>query len=189
MSWESRPRRRRTGDEDPFERIEAAADRLARRVLWEQGNRIGLLRVHGVVGVIAGSQMLAFGGPSQLETIPLARLWLGITGLIGGLILMWGLHHKPRSIPAEFVGLSLMGVWDLTMTLGLAWARLHTTSFGLSWPWDLPPSAASGYVPAYPIAVYAGLFVLICIHLVTLRKFVKHKAPPAGSFRDEEEDQ
>lgn len=166
---------------DPFERIERATNRLARRVLWEQGNRIGLLRVHGVVGILAGAQMLAFGGPSQLEVFVWARLWLGVTGVLGGSLVMYGLHCRPRSIPTEAVGLAVMGLWDLTMTVGLAWARMHTTSWGWSWPWERPPSAASGYVPAYPVTVYAGLFALICIHLFTLRRFVKAGAPPAGA--------
>lgn len=170
--------------EDPFERIERATNRLARRVLWEQGNRIGLLRVHGVVGILAGAQMLAFGGPSQLEDIHWARMWLGVTGLLGGLLVMWGLHSRPRSISTEAAGLAVMGLWDLTMTVGLAWARMHTTSWGWSWPWEKPPPASSGYVPAYPVTVYAGLFALICIHLLTLVKFIKSGAPPAGDLHE-----
>lgn len=173
------------GRDDPFRRIETAAEALARRVVWEQGNRIGLLRVHGVVGVLAGVQMLAFGGPSQLEAFPWARLWLGLTGLCGGTLVMYGLHRRPRSIPTEAAGLAVLGLWDLTMTVGLAWARLHTTSWGWSWPWEKPPPAASGYVPAYPVTVYAGLFALICIHLLTLQRFVKSGAPPAGAVKRE----
>lgn len=167
--------------EDPFERVEVATQNLARRVVWEQGNRIGLLRVHAVVGVLAGAQMLAFGGPTQLEALfgPPVRIILGTIGLVGGAILFSGLETTPRSIYREALGLTVLGLWDLVMTLGLAWARLHSTSFGLNWPSVPEPSPATGYVAPYPIAVYGGLFALIVIHLATLHKFRKHHAPPA----------
>lgn len=170
---------------DPFEKIEQATNRLARRVLWEQGNRIGLLRVHAVVAMLAGFQMLAFGGPYQLEELfgPITRMILGPVGVLGGVLLELGLRSRPRSITLEALGLMTIGLWDLSMTLGLAYARLHTTSFGLGLPWlpEKPPS--TGYVVPYPIAVYAGLFLLIVIHLWTLRKLKKAQAPPAGDIK------
>lgn len=176
-----------TPPDDPFERIEVATESLARRVIWEQGNRIGLLRCHATVGVLAGAQMLAFGSAATLEA--LAGVWvrsfLGVLGVIGGLILFWGLHRSPRSITLEALGLTLLGLWDLVMTLGLAWARYHSTSFGLKWPWVHLPPPEAGFVVPYPVAVYGGLFALICIHMWTLRKFRKVGAPPAGRLTEE----
>lgn len=185
MAWGPRPRP--DLERDAFERVESAAEALARRVTWEQGNRIGLLRVHAITGIVAGVQILAFGGPTQLEHMPGARFAQGMCGLIGGLLLWVSLHRRPRSITGEALGLLVLGLWDLTFVVGLTYARLHSTAFGLGWPWDEPPPGASGYVPPYPIAVYAGMFGLICIHLYTLRTFVKHKAPPAPSVVVEEE--
>lgn len=166
---------------DPFDRIEDAAENLARRVIWEQGNRIGLLRVHLVVGILTGAQMLAFGSASTLEALvgPGIRVFLGVLGIVGGTILFTGLHRSPRSIVLEALGLALLGVWDFVMAVGLAIARLHSTSFGLKWPWVPLPPPSAGFVAPYPATVYAGLGALITIHLLTLRKFKRAGAPPA----------
>lgn len=175
--------------EDPFERVEAAARALARRVLWEQGNRIGLLRCHAAVGLVAGAQMLAFGSTTTLEVLfgPPIRMVLGVLGIVGGIALFVGVHATPRSIVQEATGLFLLGLWDLLMTLGLTYARLHSSTFGLRWPWTPMPPVNSGYVPPYPIAVYGGMFALICIHLYTLHTFRKSGAPPAGKDPIKEE--
>lgn len=166
---------------DPFDRIEGAAENLARRVIWEQGNRIGLLRVHVAVGILTGGQMLAFGSAATLEALfgPAIRIFLGVLGMTGGIILLIGLEKRPRSIVMEALGLTLLGLWDLTMTVGLAWARIHSTSFGLKWPWVPLPPPEAGFVTPYPATVYAGLGALITIHLWTLRKFKRAGVPPA----------
>lgn len=174
-------------DDDPFQRIERATQALARRVLWEQGNRIGLLRVHAAVGILAGVQILAFGSAASIEALVGVgvRMLLGVLGVLGGSLLWWGLRKSPRSITLEGIGLALLGIWDLTMTLGLAWARAHSTSFGLKWPWVRLPPPEDGFVVPYPIAVYGGMFALIVIHLLTLRKFKKAGAPPAKLVKEE----
>lgn len=172
---------------DRYEKIQRAADLLARRVIWEQGNRIGLLRIHGVVGLVAGLQMLLYGSASSLEHIfgLGIREVLGFLGIVGGLILLGGLMHKPRRILLEAVGLVLLGMWDGLMFLGFAVARYSQHNY-TRLPWGTPiPPPDSGYVTPYPIAVYAGMFALIVIHLLTLAKFWRHNAPPAPtSFKD-----
>lgn len=157
--------------DDPLDRLERAAENVARRAEWETANRVGLLYVHAGVGILAGTQMLAFGSAANIED--LAGVWtraaLGVLGLVGGLTLWLGMSRQPRSIPTEAVGLVLLGIWDLAMTLGLAWARISAGDFtprGLFEP--LPPPGT--YALPYPVAVYGGLFALICVHLWTLRR-------------------
>ena len=175
--------------EDPFDRVEVASQNLARRVIWEQGNRIGLLRVHATVGILAGGQMLAFGSAATLEALTgvWVRMFLGTLGMVGGAVLFWGLHRSPRSITLEALGLLLLGIWDLVMTTGLALARYHSTSFGLKFPWVPLPPPEVGFVVPYPVAVYGGMLALICIHLLTLRRFTKVGAPPAGRLHGEDD--
>jgi hypothetical protein len=161
---------------DPLDRLEAAAEKVARRAEWETANRVGLLYVHAFVGITAGLQMFLFGSAANIED--LAGIWiraaLGVLGIAGGLILWRGIRATPRSIPAEATGLALLGIWDLAMTLGLAWARIDSGDFsprGLFEP--LPPPGT--YALPYPVAVYGGLFALICVHLWTLRRLRKDR--------------
>lgn len=162
--------------EDPYDRLESAAEAVmaraelaSNRILYERGNRLGLLWVHAVVGTLAGGQQLIYGSASQVEQItgPSARLALGPLAFLGGLVLALGLSRRPRrSIPLEGVGLALLASWDLAMTAGLAYARWHQHDFHLlGFHTPMPP----GYVPAYPVAVYGGMFALLVIHLATLR--------------------
>lgn len=166
-----------------LERIQAAADALARRVLWEQGNRIGLLAVHSAAAFVAGGQQLLYGSAVAVESE--VGVWIrpffGIVAILGAVTLSSGLRAKPRSIVREFWGLLLIGSWDLAMTLGLLWARLAQENFAPI-PWGTPQP--DHYVSAYPVAVYGGLFALIVIHLLTLRTFRKTGAPPAGDLKD-----
>jgi len=163
-------------ERDPFKELETAAERVARRALegqaranYEIANRLGLLWVHGVVGVTAGTQMVLWGTASQIEDVlgPLSRYPFGLLAVVGGAVLIIGLLHKPRrSVPLEAVGLVLLALWDFAMTVGLAWARLHQHDFHV-----LAPTEAErrDYVPGYPVTVYAGLLALLVIHLFTLR--------------------
>lgn len=165
--------------EDPFDRIETAAERLGRRMHWEQGNRIGLLRLHAAIGILSGSQMLLFGGAGVIEkTLGLwTRPLLGLLGLVGGFVLTFGLLSRPRSIIAEAIGLTMIACWDFLMAFGLAFARVSIGDFQIL-PLDQPlPPPTVPYVPPYAISVYAGLFGLVLVHLWTLRKFKKSQTP------------
>lgn len=162
----------RRNDPDPLVRIEAAAEALAQRAHWESGNRIGLLRVHALTGLVSGIQVVCFGGATVIESA--FGIWsrpiLGFLAIAGGVVLMSGLLARPRSIPAEALGLTLLGLWDLAMALGILYARVHSGDFaprGLLEPLPKPPIV---YVAPYAISVYAGLTALIVVHLYTLRR-------------------
>lgn len=161
---------------DPYDRLESAAEAVVaraadarNRVSYEQGNRLGLLWVHALVSFLAGVQMLAYGSAVQIETLvgPHVRLVMGPLGIAGGLLLAGGLHRRPRSIELEAAGLSLVALWDLAMAVGLGYARLAQRSYQ---PLAMGQPQPPGYVSAYPFTVYAGLFALVVIHLLTLRR-------------------
>lgn len=167
-------------DINPLDRLESAAEVVmeraeitARRVMYERGNRLGLLWVHAVVGMLAGTQQLLWGSATQIEAItgPHMRLFMGPLAMVGGIILAAGLISKPRSIPMEAIGLGFIACWDFCMTVGLAYARWSQHDFHI-----LPVSQpmVTGYVPAYPVAVYGGMFALLVIHLLTLRHLLHH---------------
>lgn len=161
-----------TVPDDPLDRLETAAERIANRAEYEQANRRGLLWVHALVGMFAGLQMALWGSASTIEnTLGIwVRPCLASLGFVGGWLLAFGLSRRPRSIPLEFVGLLLVGLWDLAMTLGLMWARLQQADYSFR---PLNEPLPIGYVVAYPVTVYAGLLALITIHLWTLRR-IKH---------------
>lgn len=157
---------------DPLDRLESIADRVARRVEYEQGNRRGLLWVHALMGMLAGLQMLAWGSAGTIEDV--AGVWvrpvMALLGTIGGICLAAGLMNRPRSIHLEALGLALVGLWDVLMTVGLLTARLRQDDYGFI---PLGEELPIGYVVAYPTTIYAGLFALIVIHLLTLRKLAR----------------
>lgn len=161
---------------DPFEQLQSAAEAVARRaeastsrVTYERANRLGLLWVHGVVAVMAGLQMILWGTATAIEALfgPDSRFTMGPLAFIGGAVLLLGLtRHPRRSIPMEAIGLSVIALWDLMMTAGLAYARWHQHDFHVLAITERQPQ---GYVSAYPMAVYGGMFALLAIHLWTLR--------------------
>lgn len=157
---------------DPLDRLESIADRVARRVEYEQGNRRGLLWVHALMGMLAGLQMLAWGSAGTIEDV--VGVWIrpvmALLGTVGGLCLAAGLMSRPRSIPLEVCGLTLVGLWDLLMTIGLLTARVKQDNYEFI---PLGEELPVGYIVAYPTTIYAGLFALIVIHLLTLRKLSK----------------
>ena len=163
---------------DAFDRLEEAAEKVALRSEWERANRVGLLWVHAVVGCLAGVQMLLFGSASNIEE--LVGIWsrtaLGLLGIFGGLVLASGIRRRKRHrcywIEFEAGGLALLGAWDFAMMLGMFAARLRAGDFAPRALFEpLPPPGT--YVLPYPIAVYGGLFALVCVHLWTLRRFKK----------------
>lgn len=164
---------------DPLDRLQDAAEVVVLRAQWEQANRVGLLWIHAILGLTAGTQMILFGSAANIEEV--VGLWsrtaLGFLGISGGILLALGLLRVPRSITLEAIGLALLGLWDLFMALGMTWARLAAGDFhtrALNVP--LPPPGT--YVLPYPISVYAGLFALIVVHLWTLRRLKRGRPTP-----------
>lgn len=163
---------------DAFDRLEHAAETVAVRAEWERANRVGLLWIHALVGVWAGTQMLLFGSASNIEAMVgvWSRLALGTLGIVGGAVLIAGILRRTRRkrfwLELEAAGLSLIGLWDLCMALGMSIARIQSGDFGIRPIFEpLPPPGT--YVLPYPIAVYGGLTALVAVHLWTLRRFKK----------------
>lgn len=157
-------------DPNPYDRLEAAAEQVAQRAVWETLNRQALLWCHATIALVTGAQMLAFGSAANIEEV--VGLWsrtaLGGLGIAGGLTLAVGITLG-RRVWVEAVGLALIGAWDLLMALGFAAARIQAGDFGLrALNEPLPPPGT--YALPYPITVYAGLFALVCVHLWTLRR-------------------
>jgi hypothetical protein len=157
---------------DPLDRLEHQALDIANRSVYERGNRRALLWVHAFMGVAAGTQMALWGSAPTIELVVgiWSRLIMAGLGVTGGLLLGYGLASRPRKIPFEVAGLALVGLWDLLMTLGLAYARMLQHDFH---PLGIHQDIPVGYVSAYPINVYGGLFALIVIHLWTLRQLTR----------------
>jgi hypothetical protein len=153
-------------DKDPLARLEAGVARLTpvvHRTVWENSNRLGLLWVHAATGVVAGTLILTTGTAMSLTLVlPHARPLTGVPAIAGGLILAAGLLARPRRVLVEVAGLVLLGAWDLVMAVGFVL------------------SAANPAIPArwYPIAVYAGFFALISVHLWTLRSIWRGNRGP-----------
>lgn len=169
---------------DALERLERATMQIATRAEWEQGNRRGLLWVHGIVALFVGVQILLFGGPGNIERA--IGIWtrpaLGAAALAGGVLLCSGLASRPRSLRRELLGLVVIAAWDLCMTAGIVAARVDGGQFA---PRPLLEPQPEGYVVPYPVLVYGGLLALICIHLYTLRKLTHPRtmlwSPPPSS--------
>lgn len=164
--------------DEALDRLEEAAESVAQKAEWEHANRVGLLRVHAAVGLVAGAQMLAYGSASNIEA--LVGVWsrsvLGLLGILGGVVLAIGITWRRRRrrhwLETEALGLVLLGAWDLFMALGMLASRILAGDFHFRGLFEPLPQPGT-YVLPYPIAVYAGLFALICVHLWTLRRFKK----------------
>ncbi|GHJ59122.1 hypothetical protein NOK12_16400 [Nocardioides sp. OK12] len=154
---------------DAYDRLEQAAETVAQRAEWERSNRVGLLWVHAAVGMIAGAQMLLYGSAATIEEAVgvWTRLALGLLGIIGGIVLAFGIL-RGRTVLLEAIGLAAIGIWDLLMAAGFAYARVGGGTFT---PRALFEPIPTGYVLPYPISVYIGLAALITVHLWTLRRF------------------
>lgn len=150
--------------DDPFDRLEQIARRLAARQRYSDKNRIALLAVHGVMGLVvafliaadkpAPSLLLLIGGP----LLHLVNLLPAIGGglLVGGLLL-----H--RNLYLEAAGMTILLAWDgfMGVAFGVVAHRYGSDHNPLT-------IAAS-----YPIGVYLGLGGLMVVHLVTLAQMLR----------------
>lgn len=141
---------------------------LRGREQWEQANRRGLLMVHGFVGTFAGLLILFNGTAKVLDDHgSFYRPLTGGLALAGGALLLAGLTLH-RAMRLEVAGLVLLALWDLAMTAGFVVTAFAAAEVSITWPWQAVSGVSS--VRLYPIALYVGLFVMMCVHLVTLRQ-------------------
>jgi hypothetical protein len=135
---------------------------------WERANRRGLLTVHAFVGVFAGTLILLNGAAGVFEDGGLwVRPFTGSLALTGGALLLAGLTLQ-RAVRLEVAGLVVLAVWTLVMTAGFVAAAVGSDDVSMTWPWHMVTQASG--VRLYPIVLYLGLFVMMCVHLATLRQ-------------------
>lgn len=158
---------------------ESALSFVANMLRLEHRTRVTLLLLHGYKGIIAGALMLAFGSlPAAEQYIGLwVRPTLGFLGFFSGLILVGALTLRENSrvrLTGEIIGLTLMGVWDLCMAVGIMTsARLwggdwQVYGFGEQIPYDQPR-------PYAPI-IYLSLAAMVWfVHLRTVVEVVSNK--------------
>jgi len=157
-------------DEHPLDRLERLTVDLSRQAQWDSANRLGLLRVHAAVGVLVGALMACNGTSTNFEQYlgGWMRLATGVPAFVGGALLAWGVSRKPRSIPLEAAGLTILVTWDIAMVVGFIAALVAAPDLILwFWPWQVNANAGAGG-RLYPVVVYAGYAFLILEHLRTL---------------------
>ncbi len=133
---------------------------------WERANRRGLLTVHAFVGTFAGTLILLNGTAGTFDGT-LLRPLTGSLALGGGALLLAGLVLN-RSMRLEIAGLVVLAVWDLAMAAAFAAAAAASHDVVMAWPWEMATHVSS--VRLYPIVLYVGLFVMMVVHLTTLRQ-------------------
>lgn len=144
------------------------------RQQWEQANRRGLLAVHAFVGTFAGLLILFNGTAGVLDDHgDWLRPLTGGLALTGGALLLTGLSVR-RSMRLEVAGLVVLATWDLAMTVGFVASAVAATDVAVTWPWEGITDVSS--VRLYPIVLYVGLFVMMCVHLVTLLQIRRSEA-------------
>lgn len=147
-------------------RVPSATRRPLTAQEWEQTNRLGLLLVHALVGLIAGLLMLFNGTNATFDRYgEWVRPTTGALAFVGGALLAAGLARRSVSVRLEVVGLALLSLWALVMTAGFAGAVARAGDPVIAWPWE-----ALGTVPPerlYPIAIYGGLALMTVLHFCT----------------------
>lgn len=136
----------------PFHRAEKALVSLEQRTKYDERNRLALLAIHGVMGVVVGWLMLAYGTPDAwIQAVGTGRDWL-LAGpaLLGGTLLLAALYLLKRNLILEAAGMALILAWDLVMVYILQ-------RFGLN---------------PYAVAVYVTMAALMCVHVGTLAAYV-----------------
>lgn len=147
-----------------------------RQFVWAQQNRHGLLRIHGWSGISIGASMLFFGTASTFEdTMGLWVRWvLAGLGILGGVLVTWGVSQTPRHIKVEGAGITILALWDLAISASFV-AIFAKVPPQLVWPWE-PLDTTTPRV--YPVFVYATLFALLLLHAWTLKTLLFSKRAP-----------
>lgn len=136
----------------PWDRAEEALVALEQRTQYDEKNRLELLAVHGLKGLLVGPLLYMFGGPDAWNSTfgPAAIVFLAAPAFFGGLLLLLGLAWK-RNIVLEAIGMMGMLVWDALMI------------------YVMLASEAAPYVTV----VYASMACLMSIHLRTLFRYLR----------------
>lgn len=140
---------------------------------WEQTNRLGLLLLHALIGLVAGLLILFNGtAPTFDQWGDWVRLLTGGLAFVGGAVLAAGLVLRSTSIGTEMVGLVILTLWALTMAAGFVLASLGAGALVIDWPWRSFPQLQAERL--YPIAIYVGLFLMTSLHLWTASRVRQH---------------
>lgn len=143
---------------DPYMAVSNSLDGIVERHRYDQRNRLALLAIHGVIGVVVGV-LMTFGDPPVAFQMLFGmenKLYLAVPPMIGGSILLSGLAAG-RILLAEAIGMFIMFLWDLGMVGVFIVQSIETST------------------PVYAVAVYGGLAALMAVHLRTLYLFI-HRA-------------
>lgn len=149
--------------EDRYSEAEQALNRLAERAAYDERNRLALLLVHALTGILAGLLITLDREPaSWLDLVgPGHAWWLGAPPIVGGILLAAGLamRRTPRigeriRLVTEAIGMTGIMAWDAAMIYVIGRAG----------------------DAAYPVAVYAGLAGLMSVHMVTLGAYIVRRS-------------
>lgn len=137
---------------NPWERAEEALVSLEQRTQYDEKNRLELLSVHALKGLLVGPLILKDGGPDAWNILfgNDTLFFLAAPAFFGGLLLMIGLLWN-RNILLEAVGMALMLVWDGLMLYTLGRAGLTT----------------------YVLVVYGAMMLLMLVHAKTLFNYIR----------------
>lgn len=143
---------------DPFIRAEEALVSLELRTQYDQQNRLELLTVHGVKGMLLGPLLYFFGGPDAWDLIfgKDATIFLAAPAFFGGMLLLLGLYWH-RNVILEAAGMFGLIVWDSLMIYCMARAALNP----------------------YVIVIYLAFAALMIVHIKTLCQYILAKFPGA----------
>jgi hypothetical protein len=143
---------------DPYIRAEEALVSLELRTQYDEKNRLELLSVHGVKGLLLGPLLYFFGGPEAWNILfgREATVFLAAPAFFGGLLLLLGLFWH-RNIILEAAGMFGLIIWDGLMVYSMLRA---------------------GQNP-YTIVVYAAFAALMLVHIKTLVLYILAKYPGA----------
>jgi hypothetical protein len=129
----------------------------------ERRARLGLLDLHAVRGIIVGLAIIIGGAPNLIETNfgLISRPLFGWLPLIAGSLVIFGQRLYASSLP-ERIGLVLLGLWDITFGLALAWVILgYDGDWVLCAPWtlqELPEDQPRLYPPLIYLVLCAMLW-------------------------------
>lgn len=144
-------------------------ERALNRVKLELGNRHVLILIHGLLLFEVGIVMFLTGAPDFAGQWfgPHARLALGAGAAIPGLVLIigaWLSDESSRGYWMQVGGLLGVVLWHMTMCVLYAAYAVKTGVPLLGFDELNRPGSARLYVPL----IYANIFSLAMVHLVTL---------------------